>query len=145
MNRMVMRFDDSDPTMTPLPRQQRAAPEFDLSAALTAVWHHKLLMLAAMLTALLLGVLYIVVTPSTYRAFVQVMIVEEIEGTTTGRPSALGQNEVMLESAQKVWNPKPLRWPWSMILTCMRLTPSSLPRNRRSRWPCGICAMRLHP
>lgn len=99
---MVMRFDDSDPTMTPLPQQQRAAPEFDLSSALTAVWHHKLLMLAAMLTALLLGVLYIVVTPSTYRAFVQVMIVEEIEGTTTGRPSALGQNEVMLESAQKV-------------------------------------------
>jgi polysaccharide biosynthesis transport protein len=102
VNRMVMRFDDSDPTMTPLPRQQRAAPEFDLSAALTAMWHHKLLMLAAMLTALLLGVLYIVVTPSTYRAFVQVMIVEEIEGTTTGRSSALGQNEVMLESAQKV-------------------------------------------
>jgi polysaccharide biosynthesis transport protein len=99
---MVMHFDDSNPAMTPMAHPQQTPTEFDLSAALTAVWRHKLLVIAAILTALLLGVLYIIVTPGTYRAFVQVMIVDEIEGTTTGRPSALGQNEVMLESAQKV-------------------------------------------
>ncbi|MDX5402751.1 MAG: AAA family ATPase [Rhodobacterales bacterium] len=99
---MVMRFDDSDPGMAPAPPTQKTPYEFDISAAMTAVWHHKLLMLASILTALLVGVAYIVTTPDTYRAAVQVMIVEEVAGTTGVRPSALGQNEVMLESAQKV-------------------------------------------
>jgi polysaccharide biosynthesis transport protein len=102
VNRMVMRFDDSDPGLTPAPRPQRSAPEIDLTAALSAMWHHKALMLGAMVTALVLGVVYIVITPSTYRAMVQVMIVDEITPTADGRPSTLGQNEVMLESAQKL-------------------------------------------
>lgn len=99
-----MRFEDSDPGMMPASRQPSAAPEIDMSAALAAVWHHKAVMIAAMLAALLLGALYITITPKSYRASIQVMIVEEVAGATGSfsRPSALGQNEVMLESAQKV-------------------------------------------
>lgn len=101
---MVMRFDDSDPGMMPAQRQQKSGPEFDISAAFAAVWQHKGIMLAALLAALVVGVLYIMYTPKSYRATIQVMIVEEVAGTTGSfsRPSALGQNEVMLESAQKV-------------------------------------------
>lgn len=101
MNRMVMRFDDSDPGLTPQ-RHPRRAPEVDVTAALSAMWRHKALMLFSILTALALGVVYIVITPSTYRAAVQVMIVDEITVAADGRPSTLGQNEVMLESAQKL-------------------------------------------
>lgn len=101
MNRMVMRFDDSDPGLTPQ-RHPRRAPEVDITAAISAMWRHKALMLFSILTALALGVVYIVITPSTYRAAVQVMIVDEITVAADGRPSTLGQNEVMLESAQKL-------------------------------------------
>lgn len=99
-----MRFEDSDPGMVPAAPRHRTGPEFDLSAALTAVWQHKAIMVAATLAALALGVLYITITPKSYRASIQVMIVEEVAGATGGfsRPSALGQNEVMLESALKV-------------------------------------------
>ncbi|MFU8864489.1 MAG: GNVR domain-containing protein [Rhodobacterales bacterium] len=98
---MVMRFDDSDPGLTPQ-RHPRRAPEVDITAAISAMWRHKALMLFSILTALALGVVYIVITPSTYRAAVQVMIVDEITVAADGRPSTLGQNEVMLESAQKL-------------------------------------------
>jgi len=101
VNRMLMRFDDSDPGLPPSSRPRRA-PEVDLTAVLSAMWRHKALMVFTILAALALGVVYIVITPNTYRAAVQVMIVDEITVAADGRPSTLGQNEVMLESAQKL-------------------------------------------
>ena len=104
MNRMVLRFDDSDPGMTPAPRRPVTGPGFDIGTALMTVWRHKTIMLATTAAALALGVVYITLTPRSYRAAIQVMIVDEVAGASGGftRPSTLGQNEVMLESAQKV-------------------------------------------
>jgi succinoglycan biosynthesis transport protein ExoP len=101
---MLLRFDDSDPGMEPHPRRQVASTGFDIGAALGAMWRHKTIMLTTTAAALALGVIYITIMPQTYRAAIQVMIVDEVAGATGEfmRPSTLGQNEVMLESAQKV-------------------------------------------
>jgi succinoglycan biosynthesis transport protein ExoP len=101
---MLLSFKDSDPGMAPLPTQARRAPEFDLSLVLVAVRRRKLVMLASVVAALVLGMLYLVTTPRTYMALTQVMIGDEVAGISSGfnRDATQAQNEVMLESMLRV-------------------------------------------
>lgn len=77
---------------------------FDLNALFQGVLRHKLLIVATVIAALLLGVLYIKTTPPVFMASTQVMIGDEVAGTSgvSNRPANLSQNELTLESALRV-------------------------------------------
>ena len=108
--RVLVRLSDSDASIEP---SHGAAPghapepigtTFDLNALFQGVLRHKLLIVATVIAALALGVLYIRTTPPVYMASTQVMIGEEIAGTSgvSNRPATLTQNELTLESALRV-------------------------------------------
>ncbi|WP_167360255.1 Wzz/FepE/Etk N-terminal domain-containing protein [Sulfitobacter dubius] len=77
---------------------------FDLNALFQGVLRHKLLIVATVVAALLIGVLYIKTTPPVFMASTQVMIGDEVAGTSgiSNRPANLSQNELTLESALRV-------------------------------------------
>ena len=103
MNKMLLRFNDSDPSMTPAATPTAAAREIHVSTIIAAVMKHKLLTTVAVVAALGVGVIYLQTTPPLYRAAAEVMIGEEIPGVTgMQNRGGLAQDEILLESAQRV-------------------------------------------
>lgn len=108
--RMLVRVSDSDASIdaihgaAPNQSQDPIGTTFDLNALFQAVLRHKALIAAAVIAALLLGVLYIKTTPQVFMASTQVMIGAEVAGTAgvSNRPANTPQNELTLESALRV-------------------------------------------
>lgn len=104
MNKMLLRFGDSDPGMVPTARQPSGGREIHPAAVATAILRHKGVLVISVLVALTLGILHVLTTPSLYLASSEVMIGDEIPGVGDGLNNRGGfaQNDVMLESAQRV-------------------------------------------
>ena len=108
--RVLVRLSDSDASIepahatTPHQTSDPMGASFDLSALFQGVLRHKLLIAMVVIAALSLGVLYIKTTPPVFMASTQVMIGDEVAGTTgaSNRPANVSQNELTLESALRV-------------------------------------------
>ncbi|MFN3661298.1 GNVR domain-containing protein [Yoonia sp.] len=103
MNKMLVRFGDSDPGMTPSTNRPVYGREIHVSTIMTAMRNHKLVLGLAVLAALGVGFVYLQTTPALYRASAEVMIGEEIPGVGDAQNrGGLAQNDILLESAQRV-------------------------------------------
>lgn len=103
MSNMLLRFGDSDPGMAPSSSRPGNSREIHVSTILTAMRNHKWVVVFAVLAALVIGIGYIQTTPPLYRASAEVMMGDEIPGVGDAQNrGGLAQNEVLLESAQRV-------------------------------------------